>query len=104
MLQTATNPKTIRIKLPALHPAQREIKRAMRRFNIACCGRQFGMDVLGQDRAALMAGYHPHALAWCAPSYRMLSDNFRMLVNTLYTVITRKLDNERIDLLGGGAI
>ncbi len=101
---TQTTSQPIKIKLPRLHSAQSEIKRAMRRFNIARCGRQFGKDVLGQDRAAVGVGYHHHALAWCAPSYRMLSDNYRMFINTLWPVVVRKLDNERIDLVGGGYI
>jgi hypothetical protein len=34
----------------------------------------------------------------------MLADNFRLLSNTLAPIVTRKLNNERLDLLGGGWI
>lgn len=102
---TATNPgKTTRIKLPPLHAAQTTIKRGMGRYNVVNCGRRFGKDYLAQDRAVHFSLYKRMPVAWLAPSYRMLTDNFRMLSNTLAPVITRKLNNERIDLLGGGYI
>jgi hypothetical protein len=76
----------------------------MGRFNVVCAGRRFGKDVLAQDRAVYFALRHTSPVAWLAPSYRMLSDNFRLLSNSLAPVITRKLNNERLDLVGGGYI
>lgn len=106
MIQTnlANQRTSIRITLPAMHKAQATIKRGAGRYNIICAGRRFGKDVLGQDRAVFFALKKAAPVFWAAPSYRMLSDNFRMLSNTLAPVITRKLNNERIDLVSGGYI
>ena len=92
MTQTGQN-KTIRIKLPGLHSAQKTIKAGMGRFNVVCAGRRFGKDFLAQDRVVNIAAYKRSPVAWLAPSYRMLTDNFRLLSNTLAPIITRKLNN-----------
>jgi hypothetical protein len=102
MLTTNSSQKTTKVKLPHMHPAQSTIKRGMGRFNVVCCGRRFGKDVLGQDRAIFFSRGAP--VGWFAPSYRMLSDNFRMLSNTLAPIVLRKQNNERLELLGGGSI
>jgi hypothetical protein len=34
----------------------------------------------------------------------MLADNYRMLSNTLAPIVTRKLDNERLEMIGGGLL
>jgi hypothetical protein len=85
-----------------MHTAQRAIEHGMRRFNVVNCGRRFGKDILAQDRAVFYGLGKASPVGWCAPSYRMLADNYRLLTNTLAPIITRKLNNERIDLLGGG--
>lgn len=76
----------------------------MGRYNVVNCGRRFGKDVLAQDRAVRFAVYERAPVAWLAPSYRMLADNYRMLASTLAPIVTRKLNNERLDLLTGGFI
>lgn len=105
MLATQTRTSnTIRVKLPPLHAAQATIKRGMGRFSVICAGRRFGKDILAQDRTVWFALKQQAPVGWLAPSYRMLSDNFRMLKHSLAPVITRTLNNERLDLLGGGYI
>lgn len=105
MLMTATANRTpVRISLPKMHPAQAIVKRGMGRFNVVNCGRRFGKDILAQDRAVKFALKEHFPVAWLAPSYRMLADNFRLLSHTLSPVITRKLNNERLELIGGGVI
>lgn len=103
-LTNQTQNSDIRIKLPPLHPAQQTIKREMRRFNVINCGRRFGKDILGQDRAIFYGLKDRSPVGWCAPSYRMLAENYRLLTNTLAPIIIRKLNNTRIDLRGGGYI
>lgn len=87
-----------------MHDAQRTIKAGLGRFNVICAGRRFGKDVLGQDRAVYHSIKGGKPVAWLAPSYRMLSDNYRMLYNTLAQVVTKHIQNERIELMGGGVI
>ena len=62
-----------------MHPAQAIVKRGMGRFNVVNCGRRFGKDILAQDRAVKFALKEHFPVAWLAPSYRMLADNFRLL-------------------------
>ena len=107
MLQTAItqakNNGGIKIKLPALHFAQRKIKRGMDRFNVVCAGRRFGKDYLAQDRAIKVLS-QGKPVGWAAPTYSDVKENYRMLADTLAPIITRKLDNERIEILGGGVL
>ncbi len=41
--------KDIRISLPVLHPAQRQIANSEARFKVICCGRRFGKTLLAID-------------------------------------------------------
>lgn len=43
-------------------------------------------------------------VGWFAPSYRMLSDNYRQLNDLLAPVVVRRRNNERLDFMGGGYI
>lgn len=105
MLATKTTAKnSITIRLPRLTPRQLDIKRNAARFIVVNAGRRFGKDILGQDEITYHALKMRQPCAWFAPSYRMLSDNFRMLSHTLAPVITRKLNNERLELVTGGFI
>lgn len=101
---TALKSGSIRIQLPRMHAAQMTIKAKAQRFNVICAGRRFGKDVLEQDRAVFYALGRRSPVAWFAPSYRMLSDNFRMLSNSLAPVIMGKRVNERMEIAGGGFI
>ena len=101
---TALKSGSIRIQLPRMHAAQNVIKAKAQRFNVICAGRRFGKDVLAQDRAVFYALGRRSPVAWFAPSYRMLSDNFRMLSNSLAPVVMGKRVNERMEVAGGGFI
>jgi hypothetical protein len=94
----------MRLVIPGMHRAQRAIKRGMRRFNLVNAGRRFGKDILAQDRAIEFAAVGRQPVAWLAPGYRMLAENYRMLNHVLAPIVVRRRNNERIDLLGGGFI
>jgi hypothetical protein len=94
----------IEITLPRLHPAQQAIKDEARRFNVVCCGRRFGKDVLGMDRL-IEPALHGQPVAWFAPTYRMLNENFRAVRHVLGPIITAANDTQkRIELLTKGVI
>lgn len=88
--------------LPPPHAAQQRIENCAARFNVMNCGRRFGKDILGQRRIARKAIIRRQPVAWFAPSYRMLLENWRHLRNMLAPVTLRASDSEhRIDLVTG---
>jgi len=96
---------TVTITLPEPHPAQKQVIREAARFNVLCCGRRWGKNVLLQDLAVNAALYGGQPVMWAAPSYRLLMDDWRVLSNTLARVTSRANASEhRLELVGGGMI
>lgn len=93
-----------RIELPALHPGQRQIRQAARRFNVAACGRRFGKTTLGITLLVetLLQG---RPAGWFSPSYKFLADTWRQMKLVLAEVIRQKSEAEhRIELITGGTL
>src|SRR5512147_1735233 len=96
---------SITLTLPRLHPAQMTIKREARRFNALRCGRRFGKDVLLQDVLIEPAIRHGAPVAWFAPIYKDLAENWRDVLHTLGPIVKHKSDvDKRIELITGGII
>jgi len=96
--------KTLTVKLPQLHTTQAQIKCEARRFNVLCCGRRFGKDILGHDLliATALSG---KPTAWFAPTYRMMLDTYRELEKLLQPVITRANASDfRLELITRGVV
>jgi phage terminase large subunit-like protein len=92
------------LHLPHLHTAQAQIKREARRFNVLCCGRRFGKDVLGH-RVIIDPALRGKPVAWFAPTYRMMLDTFRDLTHILQPIAARvNASDHRIELQTGGVI
>src|ERR1035437_6899538 len=94
----------VKLRLPKLKPAQLEIKRELKRFNVADCGRRFGKDFLQMDYliGPALEGY---PVGWYAPTYKMLSENWRTFKATLRPVVKSISEQEhRLDLITGGVI
>ncbi len=97
--------KTIKIELPKPHPGQVEVVRAARRFNILCCGRRWGKDILLERRITKRALHDKQPVAWFAPTYKMLLENWRALRHLLAPVTLRASDSEhRLDLVTGAPL
>ena len=95
----------ITVSTPALHPAQREIERASKRFNVLCCGRRFGKDIYLERKVARYLLKSKLPVGWFAPSYRMLLENWRMMRNVLAPVTIRANESEhRLDLVTGNPL
>ena len=95
---------TLTLTLPNLHAAQRKIVDEARRFNVLACGRRFGKDVLGQD-VLIDAAIGGDPVAWFAPTYRMMLDNFRDMSRTCRDIASKVNASEhRIELITGGVI
>ena len=96
---------TVKITLPNLHQAQRQIKTEAKRFNVIDCGRRFGKNVLLQDLAITTSLHDKQPAAWAAPQYRQLQEDWKELTNTLAPVITRQNEQiKQIEIIGGGVI
>src|SRR5574341_1254434 len=96
--------KTIQIELPVLHPAQRSIIEYPARFKVLACGRRFGKTTVSADILAndMIDGY---PVAYCAPSYKMVQEVWRLLKNILKPVTSYSNETEkRIDLITGGSL
>jgi hypothetical protein len=95
----------ITVSTPALHPAQREIERGSKRFNVLCCGRRFGKDIYLERKVARTLLKSKLPVGWFAPSYRMLLENWRMMRNVLAPVTIRANESEhRLDLVTGNPL
>lgn len=92
------------IQLPRPHAGQRRVAAERRRFNVLCAGRRFGKTTLGIERLTRSA-VRGHAVAWCSPSYRMLTEVWREARRLLAPVVERTDSQQhRLELLGGGVI
>lgn len=98
------------LELPELHPGQRRVRRALRRFNVARMGRRWGKTTFGLDyltgpeegEKGLLAGL---PCGWFAPTYKVLGDGWREAKRTLAPIIRRKDESDlRLDLTTGGAL
>lgn len=95
----------ITIALPSPHPAQRYALANARRFNVFDCGRRWGKDVLLERRITKKALHTRQPVAWFAPTYKMLLENWRELRSLLAPVIDRASEAEhRMDLITGAPL
>ncbi len=92
-----------------LHPGQLDVMQTASRFNVLCCGRRWGKTTMAEEllldpdgNNGALAG---HPVAYFAPTYKMLNEVWRTLVETCHPVILKKSEQEkRIELIGGGVI
>lgn len=91
------------IRLPKMHQTQAEANDNARRFNMFCCGRRWGKDILQMRRIALRT-QHKYPQAWFAPTYRMMAENYKMLSNQLAPIVTRSSASEHTIEIAGGAV
>lgn len=91
-------------QLPALHALQKPIVAHDARFKVLACGRRFGKTTLAitEIQSALQ---HGAQVAYFAPTYRMVSEVWRILkrLNKPHTA-HRSEDEHRIELINGAAV
>jgi len=92
------------VTLSRPHKAQARVLASRQRFNVLCCGRRWGKTTLGVNRLVERA-LPGNPVAWCSPSYRMLTEVWRDVRRAAGPVLTR-VDSQqhRLELLGGGVI
>lgn len=97
-------PEPLRLPLPPLYDAQRQIKAEARRFNVLDIGRRAGKTYLGTHLALECAG-QGHPVGWFAPSYKYLLEVWQFLSSTLQDYATKiNATERRIELKNGGLI
>lgn len=98
------------LELAELLPHQQRLKNEAKRFNVACCGRRFGKTVLAvdlllepdRDDNGALAGF---PVAYFAPTYKMLMEVWREVVEVCNPIIRAKNEQEKhIELITGGVI
>lgn len=92
------------LTLPRPHPAQYRVLMESKRFNVLCCGRRWGKTTIAVDRVVrpALAG---KPVAWFAPTYKLLSEVWRTIHQTLAPITTRKNEQERwVEIIGGGKV
>jgi len=80
-----------------------------KRFNVLCCGRRWGKTVLAEELLLDESGEYGclsgQPVAYFAPTYRMLMEVWRTVLNTCSDITAKKSETERrIELYGGGVI
>ena len=104
MTAVLDRPGRIQVQLRRPHPEQRRILGEAARFNVLCCGRRWGKNVLAIDRVAeiVLRGY---PTGWFAPTYKVLNDSWRDLKRALAPVTAHCTDTDhRIELITGGSL
>jgi hypothetical protein len=92
------------VQRPRLHPTQRLVKSEAARFNVLCAGRRWGKNILLRDVLVepALAGF---PVAWMAPTYKMLSEDWRGIRSMLASVTKEKHEDEhRLELITGGVV
>ena len=95
---------SITIQLPRPHPGQERIRSEARRFNVANCGRRFGKSVVGTT-AICEAAIDGRPAAYFEPTYKMLTEAWRHVRDTLRPVTREVSEQERtLRLITGGSV
>ncbi|HUQ94753.1 MAG TPA: hypothetical protein VM120_23940 [Bryobacteraceae bacterium] len=94
----------ISLNLPALHPGQQQVVQEAKRHNVVIAGRRFGKSVLLRDRLIHEAAAG-RPTAWVSPTYKMVSESWRSILQYLQPmVIESNVTERRILLSTGGSI
>src|SRR5260221_635813 len=96
----------MKIHLPKLHLAQREIVRSPARFKVVAAGRRFGKTRLGSILCLTTILQRSGRIWWIAPSYKMAEVGWRTMKSLAVQIQgTRIHETEReIEFPGGGIV
>ena len=93
----------LEVTLKQPHRNQETILNEAKRFNVLDCGRRWGKSALATlllSETAIKA----NPAAYFAPTYKLLEGTFKELLSELAPLITKKHDNQFIELITGGVI
>lgn len=96
--------KTIQLELRTLHPAQQQVLREAKRFNVLKNGRRWGKSTLAIELASQSA-LDGHICAYYTPTYKDLHEMWIELKSVLYPVTKEKNEQvKQLTLITGGKI
>jgi hypothetical protein len=91
------------ITLSHPHEGQQKVIAEAKRFNVLCCGRRWGKSALAVNLLSETAiGGDP--AGYFTPTYKLLEGTFNECLKALEPIIQRKHENQKIELITGGAI
>lgn len=93
----------IEVTLPQPHKNQQKVLSEHKRFNVLDCGRRWGKSVLSINLLSESA-LEGNPAGYFAPTYKLLEGTFKEALNTLNPIVSRKHDNQFIELITGGVI
>lgn len=93
----------ILLSRPVLHPGQKRVLAEAKRFNVLECGRRFGKTTLGVD-LAIDTALDAKPVGWFAPTYKILADAWRELVDATADVAKPNQQERRLEFVTGGVI
>lgn len=89
--------------LPELHINQEKVKAESARWNVLDCGRRWGKSVLATDLIC-ETSIQGWPAGYFAPTYKLLEATFKETYSILEPIVSRKHDNQFIELITGGLI
>lgn len=89
--------------LPQLHSSQEKVINEAKRFNVLDCGRRWGKTVLAVNLLSETA-LEGDPAGYFAPTYKLMEGTYKESIRCLEPVISRKHDNQYIELITGGLI
>jgi hypothetical protein len=89
--------------LPELHENQEKVMREAKRFNVLDCGRRWGKSVLAINLISETA-IDGFPAGYFTPTYKLLEGTYREALLALTPIVSRKHDNQFIELVTGGII
>ena len=92
------------IYLPKLHEAQQIIINQCQKYNVICCGRRFGKDII-EYHIIINAMLKKQKIGLIEPTYKMMNEVWRDLNRILKDFIKSSNQSEgRIELKNGGTV
>lgn len=95
--------KELEIVLNEPHAAQAKVLSEAKRFNTLCCGRRWGKSKLAVNLLSEPA-IESFPTGYFTPTYKLLEGTFAECLNALHPIISRKHENQKIELITGGVI
>lgn len=99
----------MKVRLPALYPAQKKILARSSRFNVVCMGEQagkttLGIEVLLASKRGALSLPRGQSAAWFSKSTQKLDDVRRLVKRAIDPVIKRQVNSRRLELVTGSFI
>ena len=98
--------RVVPLPFPPLHPAQAEVARGAKRFNLLRCGRRWGKTTLLLRLAAQAAAERGQVVDWFAPIYSLLTPAYEELLRRTRAGVLRAAERPQpvIRYLSGGRV